>query len=168
MSSALLGAMSLAANANPLYIGFNEGWSEHYGGLIDEVSIWNKALTPAEVLERYGEYEIIDITVDNVAWSNITYGQSLLLNWTPTFPGNWTQFQWELFRNGSMMNDWVGAFPSGVPVEENVTSYIPGMGHNLQEHSVVLIRGGRVKDLPGVRYHIIRGAMDTTGVDDRR
>ncbi|MDY6974284.1 MAG: 30S ribosomal protein S12 [Thermodesulfobacteriota bacterium] len=49
-----------------------------------------------------------------------------------------------------------------------VTSYIPGTGHNLQEHSVVLIRGGRVKDLPGVRYHIIRGAMDTTGVDDRR
>ena len=49
-----------------------------------------------------------------------------------------------------------------------VTSYIPGMGHNLQEHSVVLIRGGRVKDLPGVRYHIIRGTMDTTGVDDRR
>jgi small subunit ribosomal protein S12 len=49
-----------------------------------------------------------------------------------------------------------------------VTSYIPGMGHNLQEHSVVLIRGGRVKDLPGVRYHIVRGTMDTTGVDDRR
>lgn len=49
-----------------------------------------------------------------------------------------------------------------------VTSYIPGMGHNLQEHSVVLIRGGRVKDLPGVRYHIIRGTMDTTGVEDRR
>ncbi len=49
-----------------------------------------------------------------------------------------------------------------------VTSYIPGMGHNLQEHSVVLIRGGRVKDLPGVRYHIIRGTMDSTGVDDRR
>ncbi len=49
-----------------------------------------------------------------------------------------------------------------------VTSYIPGMGHNLQEHSVVLIRGGRVKDLPGVRYHTIRGTMDTTGVDDRR
>lgn len=49
-----------------------------------------------------------------------------------------------------------------------VTSYIPGMGHNLQEHSVVLIRGGRVKDLPGVRYHIIRGTMDTTGVGDRR
>ncbi|RLC30606.1 MAG: 30S ribosomal protein S12 [Deltaproteobacteria bacterium] len=49
-----------------------------------------------------------------------------------------------------------------------VTSYIPGVGHNLQEHSVVLIRGGRVKDLPGVRYHIIRGTMDTTGVDDRR
>ncbi len=49
-----------------------------------------------------------------------------------------------------------------------VTSYIPGVGHNLQEHSVVMIRGGRVKDLPGVRYHIIRGTMDTTGVDDRR
>jgi small subunit ribosomal protein S12 len=49
-----------------------------------------------------------------------------------------------------------------------VTSYIPGVGHNLQEHSVVLIRGGRVKDLPGVRYHIIRGPMDTSGVDDRR
>jgi len=49
-----------------------------------------------------------------------------------------------------------------------VTSYIPGEGHNLQEHSVVLIRGGRVKDLPGVRYHIIRGVMDTEGVQDRR
>jgi small subunit ribosomal protein S12 len=49
-----------------------------------------------------------------------------------------------------------------------VTSYIPGVGHNLQEHSVVLIRGGRVKDLPGVRYHIIRGKLDTTGVDARR
>ena len=49
-----------------------------------------------------------------------------------------------------------------------VTSYIPGEGHNLQEHSVVLIRGGRVKDLPGVRYHIIRGTMDTTGVDGRK
>jgi small subunit ribosomal protein S12 len=49
-----------------------------------------------------------------------------------------------------------------------VTSYIPGVGHNLQEHSVVLIRGGRVKDLPGVRYHIIRGTMDTAGVEDRR
>ena len=48
------------------------------------------------------------------------------------------------------------------------TSYIPGVGHNLQEHSVVLIRGGRVKDLPGVRYHVIRGTMDTDGVDDRR
>lgn len=48
------------------------------------------------------------------------------------------------------------------------TSYIPGVGHNLQEHSVVLIRGGRVKDLPGVRYHVIRGTMDTSGVDDRR
>jgi small subunit ribosomal protein S12 len=49
-----------------------------------------------------------------------------------------------------------------------VTSYIPGVGHNLQEHSVVLIRGGRVKDLPGVRYHIIRGTLDATGVQDRR
>ena len=49
-----------------------------------------------------------------------------------------------------------------------VTSYIPGVSHNLQEHSVVLIRGGRVKDLPGVRYHIIRGTMDTAGVEDRR
>lgn len=48
-----------------------------------------------------------------------------------------------------------------------VTAYIPGIGHNLQEHSVVLIRGGRVKDLPGVRYHIIRGALDTAGVADR-
>jgi len=49
-----------------------------------------------------------------------------------------------------------------------VTAYIPGIGHNLQEHSVVIIRGGRVKDLPGVRYHIVRGAKDTLGVDDRR
>jgi small subunit ribosomal protein S12 len=49
-----------------------------------------------------------------------------------------------------------------------VTSYIPGEGHNLQEHSVVLIRGGRVKDLPGVRYHIIRGTLDTTGVQNRK
>ena len=48
-----------------------------------------------------------------------------------------------------------------------VTAYIPGIGHNLQEHSVVLIRGGRVKDLPGVRYHIIRGALDSVGVKDR-
>ena len=48
-----------------------------------------------------------------------------------------------------------------------VTAYIPGIGHNLQEHSVVLIRGGRVKDLPGVRYHIIRGSLDTAGVHDR-
>ena len=48
-----------------------------------------------------------------------------------------------------------------------VTSYIPGIGHNLQEHSVVLIRGGRVKDLPGVRYHIIRGTLDTAGVKNR-
>jgi small subunit ribosomal protein S12 len=49
-----------------------------------------------------------------------------------------------------------------------VTSYIPGIGHNLQEHSVVLIRGGRVKDLPGVRYHIVRGTLDSIGVQDRR
>jgi len=49
-----------------------------------------------------------------------------------------------------------------------VTAYIPGVGHNLQEHSVVLIRGGRVKDLPGIRYHIIRGTLDTAGVTDRR
>ena len=48
-----------------------------------------------------------------------------------------------------------------------VTAYIPGEGHNLQEHSIVLIRGGRVKDLPGVRYHVVRGAMDTSGVDGR-
>ncbi len=48
-----------------------------------------------------------------------------------------------------------------------VTAYIPGEGHNLQEHSIVLIRGGRVKDLPGVRYHIIRGTLDAAGVDDR-
>ena len=51
---------------------------------------------------------------------------------------------------------------------KEVDTYIPGIGHNLQEHSVVLIRGGRVKDLPGVRYHIIRGTMDTTGVDGRK
>ena len=49
-----------------------------------------------------------------------------------------------------------------------VTAYIPGVGHNLQEHSIVLIRGGRVKDLPGVRYHIIRGTLDTAGVDGRK
>jgi small subunit ribosomal protein S12 len=49
-----------------------------------------------------------------------------------------------------------------------VTSYIPGEGHNLQEHSVVLVRGGRVKDLPGVRYHIVRGTLDSTGVDNRK
>jgi len=49
-----------------------------------------------------------------------------------------------------------------------VTAYIPGVGHNLQEHSIVLVRGGRVKDLPGVRYHIVRGTLDTMGVEDRR
>ena len=49
-----------------------------------------------------------------------------------------------------------------------INAYIPGIGHNLQEHSVVLVRGGRVKDLPGVRYHVVRGALDTSGVDGRR
>ena len=51
---------------------------------------------------------------------------------------------------------------------QEITAYIPGEGHNLQEHSIVLIRGGRVKDLPGVRYHIVRGILDTTGVKDRK
>jgi len=51
---------------------------------------------------------------------------------------------------------------------KEVTAYIPGEGHNLQEHSIVLVRGGRVKDLPGVRYHIVRGVLDCTGVDNRR
>ena len=51
---------------------------------------------------------------------------------------------------------------------EEVTAYIPGEGHNLQEHSIVMIRGGRVKDLPGVRYHIVRGQLDTAGVSDRK
>ena len=52
--------------------------------------------------------------------------------------------------------------------QKEVNAYIPGEGHNLQEHSIVLIRGGRVKDLPGVRYHIVRGTLDTTGVTDRK
>lgn len=51
---------------------------------------------------------------------------------------------------------------------EEITAYIPGVGHNLQEHSIVLVRGGRVKDLPGVRYHIVRGKLDTAGVNDRK
>lgn len=51
---------------------------------------------------------------------------------------------------------------------EEVTAYIPGVGHNLQEHSIVLVRGGRVKDLPGVRYHIVRGKLDAAGVNDRK
>jgi small subunit ribosomal protein S12 len=51
---------------------------------------------------------------------------------------------------------------------KEITAYIPGEGHNLQEHSIVLVRGGRVKDLPGVRYHIIRGVLDTVGVENRR
>jgi small subunit ribosomal protein S12 len=49
-----------------------------------------------------------------------------------------------------------------------VTTYIPGIGHNLQEHSIVLIRGGRVKDLPGVRYHVVRGTLDSVGVNERK
>ena len=53
-------------------------------------------------------------------------------------------------------------------MELGVTSYIPGEGHNLQEHSIVLIRGGRVRDLPGVPYHVIRGTLDAAGVEDRR
>ena len=51
---------------------------------------------------------------------------------------------------------------------KEITAYIPGEGHNLQEHSIVLVRGGRVRDLPGVRYHVIRGTLDSMGVDDRR
>jgi small subunit ribosomal protein S12 len=51
---------------------------------------------------------------------------------------------------------------------KEITAYIPGIGHNLQEHSIVLVRGGRVRDLPGVRYHIVRGTLDTTGVDGRK
>jgi len=51
---------------------------------------------------------------------------------------------------------------------QEVSAYIPGVGHNLQEHSVVLVRGGRVKDLPGVRYHIVRGTLDSLGVEDRK
>ena len=56
----------------------------------------------------------------------------------------------------------------GTMTPKKPNAYIPGIGHNLQEHSVVLVRGGRVKDLPGVRYHIVRGALDTSGVDGRR
>ena len=52
--------------------------------------------------------------------------------------------------------------------KKEITAYIPGEGHNLQEHSIVLVRGGRVKDLPGVRYHIVRGVLDSTGVEGRR
>ena len=65
----------------------------------------------------------------------------------------------------------MAAHPCSVIIRFNgkeVNAYIPGEGHNLQEHSIVMIRGGRVKDLPGVRYHIIRGALDTSGVDGRR
>lgn len=51
---------------------------------------------------------------------------------------------------------------------KEITAYIPGEGHNLQEHSIVLVRGGRVRDLPGVRYHVVRGTLDAAGVDDRR
>ena len=59
-----------------------------------------------------------------------------------------------------------GARPAHQPIE--VTTYIPGVGHNLQEHSLVLIRGGRVKDLPGVRYHVVRGTLDAVGVQGRK
>ena len=55
-----------------------------------------------------------------------------------------------------------------LPNGNEVTAYIPGEGHNLQEHSIVLVRGGRVRDLPGVRYHVVRGALDTLGVDGRK
>ena len=57
---------------------------------------------------------------------------------------------------------------SGFPTGKEVTAYIPGEGHNLQEHSIVLVRGGRVRDLPGVRYHIVRGVLDSQGVSDRK
>ena len=60
-----------------------------------------------------------------------------------------------------------GAYPGRLTSGIEVTAYIPGIGHNLQEHSIVLVRGGRVKDLPGVRYKIIRAALDTAGVRDR-
>ena len=55
-----------------------------------------------------------------------------------------------------------------VSTGKEITAYIPGEGHNLQEHSIVLVRGGRVRDLPGVRYHVVRGTLDTMGVDDRK
>lgn len=66
--------------------------------------------------------------------------------------------------NSALRKAFAFAGPNGL----EVTAYIPGEGHNLQEHSVVMIRGGRVKDLPGVRYHIVRGTLDTAGVADRR
>ena len=70
------------------------------------------------------------------------------------------------FRTDSFPDlvDLVARLTSGF----EITAYIPGIGHNLQEHSVVLVRGGRVKDLPGVRYHIVRGTLDAVGVKDRQ
>ncbi len=70
---------------------------------------------------------------------------------------------WQLYPNSALRKIARVRLTNGM----EVTAYIPGIGHNLQEHSVVLIRGGRVKDLPGVRYHIIRGALDTAGVAKR-
>ena len=73
-----------------------------------------------------------------------------------------------------ILTDMFGGTPSNLAISVmsgnkiEVIAYIPGEGHNLQEHSIVLIRGGRVKDLPGVRYHIVRGALDTAGVKDRK
>ena len=82
----------------------------------------------------------------------------------------------QLVRKGRQQMEYKSKSPAldscpqrrGVTNGKEVNAYIPGEGHNLQEHSIVMIRGGRVKDLPGVRYHIIRGALDTSGVDGRR
>ena len=63
---------------------------------------------------------------------------------------------------------WVKWYRARLTNSIEVTTYIPGVGHNLQEHSIILVRGGRVKDLPGVRYHIIRGTLDTAGVENRK
>ena len=73
-------------------------------------------------------------------------------------------FTWNVCSNFAT----VGQFNTGHFTLRRVTAYIPGEGHNLQEHSVVMIRGGRVKDLPGVKYHIIRGILDTKGVESRK
>jgi len=71
----------------------------------------------------------------------------------------------QLVRSGRQTKSRKSKSPA---LQLEVTAYIPGEGHQLQEHSVVLVRGGRVKDLPGVRYHIVRGTLDTTGVADRK